>query len=161
MTNNEEIKEEWCGKWWGIISKDNPITWNNSRNYPNPNEKRNQPKTKHIEQGENFIIKQLRAIREKSKEDHLNREREIRRINEKKIESEKSKIQPTKKSESVTVIPKKVPITSNNPLDEKTIMRDYDVEFYMKRGLSQMEAIEYIKNKLKVKMLWSKMSTRN
>ena len=48
-----------------------------------------------------------------------------------------------------------------NLTEDETIMRDYDVEFYMKNGLSQMEAIEYIKNKLKVKMLWSKMSTRN
>ena len=39
-------------------------------------------------------------------------------------------------------------------------MRDYDVEFYMKRGLNKIEAIEYIKNKLSVKKLWSKMSQK-
>ena len=38
-----------------------------------------------------------------------------------------------------------------NPFDHDTILRDYDVEFYTKRGLSQKEAIEYIINKLKVK----------
>ena len=48
-----------------------------------------------------------------------------------------------------------------NPFDHDTIQRDYDVEFYMKRGLSQKEAIENIINKLKVKQLWSKMSTRH
>ena len=37
------------------------------------------------------------------------------------------------------------------------IMKEYDVEFYMKRGLTKNEAIEYIMNKLTVKKLWSKM----
>ena len=41
------------------------------------------------------------------------------------------------------------------------IMRDYDVEFYMQRGLSKEEAIDYILNKLTVKQLWSKMSKHN
>ena len=36
-----------------------------------------------------------------------------------------------------------------------------DVEFYMKHGLSQNEAIEYIMNKLKVKQLWSIMSKKH
>ena len=42
--------------------------------------------------------------------------------------------------------------------EEDIIMRDYDVKFYMKRGLTKTEAINYIKNKLTVKTLWSKMS---
>ena len=45
-----------------------------------------------------------------------------------------------------------------NPFEHDRAMREYDVEFYMKCGLNQKEAIEYILNKLKVKQLWSKMS---
>ena len=45
--------------------------------------------------------------------------------------------------------------------EDETIVRDYDVESYMKRGLTKTEAINYIKNKLSVKNLWSKMSKTN
>ena len=40
------------------------------------------------------------------------------------------------------------------------IEREYDVDFYMKRGLSKTESIDYILNKLKIEKLKSKMSRK-
>ena len=40
-------------------------------------------------------------------------------------------------------------------------MREYDVEYYMKRGLTKKEAIDYIINKLTLKKLWSKMGSKH
>ena len=96
------------------------------------------------------------TVRERERE----RERSAKRSNDSKIESEKSKIkskQNCKIMENVSIKMKTTPL--GNELDEESIIREYDVELYMKRGLTHNEAIEYIKNKLKVKLLWSKMRT--
>ena len=89
--------------------------------------------------------------------------RESERVKVNKVEIEKSKLTPMPMPIPVTTkeAPKdKQQIFEKNPFKHETILKEYDVEFYMKRGLTQTEAIDYIINKLKVKQLWSKMSTR-
>ena len=64
MTNNENIKEDWYGKWWNIIANEYP----NLQNMNNPTREPKQSNTRQNE-NENFITKQLKVIREKSKAD--------------------------------------------------------------------------------------------
>ena len=54
MANNENIKEDWYGKWWNIIANEFPIQDSQQSS---------------IRQNESFITKQLKVIREKSKAD--------------------------------------------------------------------------------------------
>ena len=181
MSNNENLKEDWYGKWWGIISNQSP-------NIMAPIHLNRNLNQQGASQNANYITKQLKAIREKSKEDHLNREREREREKERvkasqierervkasqiekereklkssQIKSEKSKLRPMSSPMINKGAPKdKQPSLENNPFKHETILKEYDVEFYMKRGLTQVEAIEYIINKLKVSQLWSKMSSRH
>ena len=116
--------------------------------------------------------KRLKAIREKSDRRKLEREREkereIRRERERVREREKasenqkegreSKIEVEKSKSKTNTKSKEHSQEKQNLTEDETIVRDYDVEFYMKRGLTKNEAINYIKNKLSVSNLWSKMS---
>ena len=152
-SNNENIKEEWYGKWWNIISN----------NYPKAKSDEQQKSDKNLNQiqRENLITKQLKAIRAKNKEDNSNREKERKQEKERERESERMKRMENER--------KKFKLTANFSNDkhsttkkilseDELIMRDYDVEFYMSKGLTKNEAINYIKTKLTVKSLWSKMS---
>ena len=149
MSNNENIKEDWYGRWWGILTNESSSVKNST------NPRRNQTH-QNFNQNDNFITKQLKAIHAKSKEVDFTREREREKEKAREIEREKSKL----KSRPITT---ETSANSDhtspdmNPNEKDTIMRDYDVEFYMKRGLSQNEAIQYIFNKLMVKQLWSKI----
>ena len=162
MSNNENLKEEWYGKWWNIINTE----------YTN--------KERSTSQSESLITKQLKAIREKTKNDQRLKEKgkEARIESHKettkplRIEIEKSKSKSNQEETWSNIASMKhtkytnVNVNANakvNPMkksltEDETIMRDYDVEFYMNRGLTKNEAINYIKNKLSVKNLWSKMS---
>ena len=160
MSNNENLKEEWYGKWWNIINTE----------YTN--------KERSTSQSESLITKQLKAIREKTKNDQRLKEKEKEaRIESHKettkplrIEIEKSKSKSNQEETWSNIASMKHTKYTNvnanakvNPMkksltEDETIMRDYDVEFYMNRGLTKNEAINYIKNKLSVKNLWSKMS---
>ena len=200
MMNNESLTENWYGKWWNIVNTEYPIN----------------PQRQLINHEESFITKQLKAIREKTKNDQkrrdLEREKEKERSkliyskqtrtikeaktreNQKEIETEKSKRHQnhvhisTNVEQARAIEQARTRENQNNIETEKSkhqrnhantwtnnfsitnstmeqtlseddiITRDYDVEFYMKRGLSKLEAIVYIKNKLAVKKLWSKMS---
>ena len=83
------------------------------------------------------------------------RERVKQRTSEKQQEDTRKTIEKPKHSEK-----QQSSRTEYQSPENEQIMRDYDVEFYMKRGLNKIEAIEYIKNKLSVKKLWSKMSQK-
>ena len=175
MMNNVSLNENWYGKWWNIANNEN-----STNKYQNMNNKNHQqPSTQ--SKSESFITKQLKIIREKAKDDQRRsdiekekeraKDRAIQKLKEKPktsevndvIEAEKSK-NPPKQGWNLTVNTK----NKNRPNSERSqemknltedeaIVRDYDVEFYMKRGLTKTEAINYIKNKLTVKNLWSKM----
>ena len=164
MSNNEQLREDWYGRWWNIVTNDNTLIRSSANKHQNKNPGR-------TNQNENFITQQLKAIRAKSKEDHLSKERERAsekvRENERVSERERMKSSETKSEKSkltwCQASTKSKPETKSpdhNQYAKDTIMREYDVEFYMKRGLSQNEAIEYIINKLKVKQLWSIMSNK-
>ena len=193
MANNEKIENAWYGKWWDITSNKKYQNVRGARSSSTDQSNINHSKTRthqYVNQNQNYITKQLKAIRAKNKEDQQKierkreeererekeserereretvrerereRERSAKRSNDSKIESEKSKIkskQNCKIMENVSIKMKTTPL--GNELDEESIIREYDVELYMKRGLTHNEAIEYIKNKLKVKLLWSKMRT--
>ena len=81
------------------------------------------------------------------------------------MQVEKSKTQLknvwSQKENLVNVNKTNVKHKNQNLSEEEIIVRDYDVEFYMKRGLTKIEAINYIRNKLAVKTLWSKMTKIN
>ena len=165
MTNNEKLEEDWFGKWHDIINTQHSNVRSNSSNHKQSNNKQN----------ESFISKQLKAIREKSSQDKrkLEKERERERESEREREREREReqqqasknlkpnpvieIEKSKRSKNLPT-PPNIPTEKLSPENE-CIMKEYDVEFYMKRGLNKIEAIEYIKYKLSVKKLWSKMTT--
>ena len=82
MDNNVSLGENWYGKWWNIIKERN-----HNNQSPNNHHRNTQQCS---QQSESLITKQLKAIREKNKDDQ--RKIQKARAREREIESQKSKI---------------------------------------------------------------------